>query len=117
MTVKDLVESSASVTAAVQLYKFSATRLWPACQCASEAEIPVNTLREKHFNVMQKPDLEYGRDPGPVLPSHRDASALHRSHSNSIVFTATERFLPPLGGCIDTKLAETIPGKKDRRAQ
>lgn len=32
--------------------------------------------------------------PGPVLPSHRDASALNRSHSNSLVFTATEWLLP-----------------------
>lgn len=75
--MKDLVWSSASVTAAVRVYKSSAARLWPTRHCASAAEISIKTLRENHFGFRQKPDLGYGRDWGtrPFATTTQDASA------------------------------------------
>lgn len=76
--MKELAEGSASVTAAVRVYKSCAKRLWPTCHCASEAEISIKTLREKHFDFMQKPDQGYGRDRRnrPFAAITQDASVL-----------------------------------------
>ena len=62
----------------MQVYKFCAKRLGPTCHCASEAEISIKTLREKHFSFMQKPDLGYGRDwrTGPFAAITQDAWVL-----------------------------------------
>lgn len=75
--MKDLVSSSASVTAAARVC-ITALTGWPACHCASEAKISIKTLRQKHFNFTQKPDLGYGRDWGtrPFATITQDASAL-----------------------------------------
>lgn len=50
--------------------------------------------------------------PGPLLPSHRDASALNRSHSNSRVFTATARLLPRWVAAPTPRLLRRYQAKK-----
>lgn len=102
----------------MQVYKFTAKRLWPTCHCASEAEISIKTLREKHFSFMQKPDLGYGRD-----WSTRPFAAITKDASVLIWVTPTHLCLHPLqpqnGFCpvgllhMHVELTEMIPCKRE----